>query len=568
MNLKNLRIQTKLLLLIGLLISVTLAVSAVGIARLAGMSASLLQVDAAGDAQLSGARMSQNVIALNRAEYRVAADPSAETIRAATAVSDENRRMFTERLGQARAVAGPDDAVILDRIQERYQAYLAAEKNTFDQAAAEGGAAALTDAQQRVNATIKSSRSLADGLQAELKAYVDLVDTRGQSVSQGAKADAGNAIMAVVGLAGAGTIFGIAVGYLLSRFGISAPLNRSVGELKRLAAGDLSVVVTGADRGDECGDVAKGLEVFRQNAQRARELEADAATQKDRAEADRKQAMGALADRLEAAVGGIVQTVSSSATELQATAQSMAATAGQTNQQAAAVTAAAEESGVGVQTVAAAAEELTASIGEIARQVAESTRMTGKAVSDARRTDAIVRALAEGAQKIGQVVDLITNIAGQTNLLALNATIEDARAGDMGKGFAVVASEVKSLAQQTTKATGEIAAQVGQIQSATAEAVAAISGIGTTIETVSEIATAIAAAVEEQTAATAEIARNVQETAASTRDVAANIAGVSQAATSTGAAASQVLEAASGLSEQSERLSAEVQSFMFGVRAA
>jgi len=568
MTLKDFRIQTKLLVLIGLLTLVTVAVSAVGITRLTGMSASLIQVDTAGDAQLSGARMNQNVIALNRAEYRVAADPSADTVRAATAVTDENRKMFTERLGRARAVAGPDEAVMLDRIQENYQAYLAAAQKTFDQTAAEGGAVALTDAQNRVNDLIKSSRSLADSLQAELKAYVDFVDTRGQSVSEGAKADARVAILSVIVLGGAGTLFGISVGYLLARFGISAPLNRSVGQLKRLAAGDLSVVVTGADRGDECGDVAKGLEVFRQNAQRARELEADAALQTERSETERKQVMGALADRLEAAVGGIAHMVSSSATELQATAQSMATTAGQTNQQAAAVTAAAEESGVGVQTVAAAAEELTASIGEIARQVAQSTRMTGKAVSDARRTDAIVRALADGAQKIGQVVDLITNIAGQTNLLALNATIEAARAGDMGKGFAVVASEVKSLAQQTSKATGEIAAQVGQIQSATAEAVEAISGIGTTIEAVSEIATAIAAAVEEQTAATAEIARNVQETAASTRDVAANIAGVSQAATSTGAAASQVLEAASGLSQQSERLSAEVQSFMVGVRAA
>jgi methyl-accepting chemotaxis protein len=221
-----------------------------------------------------------------------------------------------------------------------------------------------------------------------------------------------------------------------------------------------------------------------------------------------------------------------------------------------------------MQTVASAAEELTASIGEISRQVTQSSKITGKAVDDARRTDAIVRVLAEGPQKIGQVVDLIASIAGQTNLLALNATIEAARAGDAGKGFAVVATEVKSLATQTAKATQDIGSQIGQIQAATAEAVQAIKGITTTIEEVNAIATAIAAAVEEQGSATAEIARNVQQTAASTHDVTTNIAGVSQAADETGIAAGHVLEAASGLSQQAEQLTAKVNSFVAGVRAA
>ena len=189
-------------------------------------------------------------------------------------------------------------------------------------------------------------------------------------------------------------------------------------------------------------------------------------------------------------------------------------------------------------------------------------------MADARRTDATVRALAEGAQRIGQVVELISNIAGQTNLLALNATIEAARAGDAGKGFAVVASEVKSLAGQTAKATEEISAQITQLQTSTREAVEAIKGITTVIEEVSTIATAIASAVEEQGAATAEIARNVQQTAGSTQLVTTNIAGVSQGAASTGAAADQVLSAAGDLSRQAESLSAEVSGFVSEVRAA
>ena len=221
-----------------------------------------------------------------------------------------------------------------------------------------------------------------------------------------------------------------------------------------------------------------------------------------------------------------------------------------------------------MQAVAAAAEELSASIGEISRQVSQSSEITGQAVVDARRTDAIVRALAEGAERIGHVVGLIISIAGQTNLLALNATIEAARAGDAGKGFAVVASEVKSLAQQTAKATEEIGTQVGQIQSATKEAVEAIRVITGTIEEVSSIAVSIAAAVEEQGAATAEIARSVQQTAQSARDVTVNIGDVSQAATNTGTAADQVLDAATDLSRQAERLTSEVDGFITEVRAA
>jgi methyl-accepting chemotaxis protein len=218
--------------------------------------------------------------------------------------------------------------------------------------------------------------------------------------------------------------------------------------------------------------------------------------------------------------------------------------------------------------VAAAAEELTASIGEIGRQVAQSSKITSKAVDDAKRTDTIVRALAESAEKIGNVVGLITDVASQTNLLALNATIEAARAGDAGKGFAVVASEVKNLANQTGKATEEIDAQITHIQAATKEAVEAIRGISATIEEVSAISTTIAAAVEEQGAATAEIARNVQQTTQAAQEVTVGISGVSQAASETGEAAGHVLAAASDLSKQAEQLSGEVHTFVAGVRAA
>ena len=260
--------------------------------------------------------------------------------------------------------------------------------------------------------------------------------------------------------------------------------------------------------------------------------------------------------------------LSAGATELEATAQAMSSTATETDQQATMVAASAEEASTGVQTVAAAAEELTASISEISRQVAHSSKITDQAVIDAQRTNVIVQALLESADKIGHVVGFISTIAGQTNLLALNATIEAARAGDAGKGFAVVASEVKNLANQTEEATQEIGAQIAGIQSATKEAVEAIRAIVATITEVSSIAISIAAAVEEQGAATGEIARNVQQAAQAAHDVTSNIGGVSRAANNTGAAANQVLGASIGLSHQSEELAAEVSSFVAGVRTA
>ena len=232
------------------------------------------------------------------------------------------------------------------------------------------------------------------------------------------------------------------------------------------------------------------------------------------------------------------------------------------------VASAVKDASLNVQTVASAAEELRSSIAEIARQVAQSSTIAGKAVDDARHTDTIVQNLASGAQRIGDVVGLINSMAGQTNLLALNATIEAARAGDAGKGFAVVASEVKSLANQTAKATEDISKQIQEIQTATGEAVQAIELIARTIEELSEIASSIALAVEEQGSATQEIARNVQEAASGTQNVSANIAGVGDGAKETGTAADRVLSAASDLSGQAEQLRSDIRRFISGVKAA
>jgi len=345
-------------------------------------------------------------------------------------------------------------------------------------------------------------------------------------------------------------------------------IERLKDRMQGIAGGALDISVTETDRGDAIGRMAETLEVLRKSAINARMLEQQQAATKQRSEQEKREALIALADRFDASVGQLAALMASGAGELEATAKSMTGTAESTNARATAVSSAATEASSRVQTVASAAEELSSSITEISRQVAQSAEVTGRAVESARRTDTIVRALADGAQQIEHVAELISSIAGQTNLLALNATIEAARAGDAGRGFAVVAAEVKTLASQTAQATQEIGDRIAQIQTATKEAVAAIDGITTTIEEVSAIASSIGSAIEEQGAATAEIARNVTQTAEATRDVTANIGGVSMAANETGNAASHVLSAASNLSKQAEQLSSEVNTFLAGVRAA
>jgi methyl-accepting chemotaxis protein len=349
---------------------------------------------------------------------------------------------------------------------------------------------------------------------------------------------------------------------------ILGALDRQRIRMQRIATGSLDQAVEETERGDEIGRMAETLELLRQTAMTARTLEAEQIATKEQAESEKREALIALADRFDTSVGRLVGMMASGSTELEATAQSMTGTAERTNHRASVVSSAAAEASTRVQTVAAAAEELTSSIGEISRQVAQSANITIRAVDNARLTDTIVRALADGAHQIEHVAELISSIAGQTNLLALNATIEAARAGEAGRGFAVVASEVKSLANQTAKATDEIRSQIANMQNVTTSAVGAIRNIGHTIGEINEVATVIAAAVEEQGAATREIARNIQHAAGGTAEVSSNIVGVSTASTEAGSAAGEVLSASSALRREAEILRSEIDAFLSNIRAA
>ncbi|MDX3968676.1 MAG: methyl-accepting chemotaxis protein [Bradyrhizobium sp.] len=357
------------------------------------------------------------------------------------------------------------------------------------------------------------------------------------------------------------------VAWLIGR-SISRPLSLLGARMKELADGRLEGEIPGLGRGDEVGAMAATVQIFKNNAEKIRELEQTEAAAQERAATERRNTMEGLANDFERSVNGIVRSVSSAAAGMQTTAQSMTATASDASSRAATVGAASQKASGNVGTVAAAAEELSSSVAEISRQVTRSTEVASRAVNDAERTNATVQVLSSGAEKIGEVVKLIHSIAAQTNLLALNATIEAARAGESGRGFAVVASEVKALANQTAKATEEISAQVAAMQTSTSDAVAAISGITQTIAEMSEITAGISASIEQQGEATREIARNIQSVAAGSSEINAHIGSVTSAAEATGSAATDVLTNARELDNQSGALRSAVDNFLAKVRAA
>jgi methyl-accepting chemotaxis protein len=358
-----------------------------------------------------------------------------------------------------------------------------------------------------------------------------------------------------------------AASFLIGR-SISTALSAMVRAMTGLAGGDATIAIPGLGRKDEVGEMAGAVQVFKTNMVETERLRAEQSESEARQVQQRKADMHRLADAFEGAVGEIVETVSSAATELEAAARTLTTTAERSQELAGAVAAASEEASTNVQSVASASEEMSSSVNEISRQVQESSRVANDAVEQAQKTNDRVGELSKAAARIGDVVELINTIAGQTNLLALNATIEAARAGEAGRGFAVVASEVKALAEQTAKATGEISQQIGGIQAATQESVGAIREIGHTIGRMSEISSTIAAAVEQQGAATQEISRNIQHASEGTSQVSFNIADVQRGAGETGSASAQVLSSAQSLSSESNRLKLEVNRFLSTVRAA
>ncbi|GAB6845224.1 methyl-accepting chemotaxis protein [Methylorubrum rhodinum] len=490
----------------------------------------------------------------------ITADTPALRAEVAETIAKRIRELGEFREAFLRQPSTPETAALFASFEAKWQAYTALQA----EAIARANEGDVVGAQRIYNTTMSAG---SNATLAELQKLIDANETDARL--------AGSAAEAAYETANFSTLLFIGVAFLLAvgaavglGLNVAQPLRAMTATMGRLAAGDATVAIPATGRRDEIGAMAAAVQVFKDNLIRTRALEEETALARADAEVQRRAATRAMADGFERAVGGLIDGVAAAASQLQATAQGMAGTADQTARRSLAVAAAAEEAETNVTTVAAAAEELGSTVSEIGRQVDGSAALAQAAVGEAGQSAALVKELSGEVARVGDIVTMISAIAGQTNLLALNATIEAARAGEAGRGFAVVASEVKELAGQTARATEEITAQIGRIQSSTGQAVAAIDGIAGRIREISGMATGIAAAVEEQGAATQEIVRNVAQAALGTGEVTGNVAGVATAAEETGAAASQVLACATELSQQSERLGAEVDRFLAGVRAA
>jgi methyl-accepting chemotaxis protein len=476
-----------------------------------------------------------------------------ETVMAKYLVTLEKARKTYEPL-----ISSPAERAIYDEFSKQWADYIADVEKVLVMSRKNVG----TEARDFNNITTQIAVTADNTLQRD----IDLNNNGANAAGTRAADDFSMAIKMVVGALVLAVVVGTGAAVLLVR-DVSKGIQSIVTPMQALGAGDLSAMVPHQGAKTEIGSMADTLQVFKQALIDKRT--ADQAAMVDaEAKIERGHRVDTITRDFESLIGEIVETVSSASTELEASAGTLTATAERSQQLTTAVAAASEEASTNVQSVASATEEMASSINEISRQVQESATIAGQAVDQARKTNDRVGELAKAAARIGDVVELISTIAGQTNLLALNATIEAARAGDAGRGFAVVASEVKALAEQTAKATGEISMQISGIQAATQESVGAIKEIGDTIGRMSEISSTIASAVEEQGAATQEISRNVQQAAQGTMQVSSNITDVQRGATETGSASTQVLSAAQSLSSDSNRLKMEVGKFLNAVRAA
>jgi methyl-accepting chemotaxis protein len=561
--LSNLSIRTKITIVIALMLTSLAGLGAFALTSLSIVNAHTVEI---GTNYLPSVRalggMSTAVPAIQREirQHIIAAD-SAEKAKIEARIKDRQERMKADQKTYEKLISSPDERQIYNEFVSHWTQYEAAiiEILKVSNASAAGQDGPARDALARYAEN-------ANAASAALQKDIDL-NNKGSDVEvASAEREFTLTVWFVIGAILVLVVIGLTVGILLVR-DVSTGIASLIEPMRQLSKGDFSASIPHVGKRNEYGSIADALVVFKQ-ALIDKDAADRAAAMDAQAKIERGQRVDSITSQFEGAIAGIVSMVTTASTQLESAAGDLSVTAERSQQLTTVVAAASEEASANVQSVASATEELSASVGEISRQVQSSARMAAEAVKQAMVTNDRISDLSASAAKIGDVVDLIQQIAGQTNLLALNATIEAARAGDAGRGFAVVASEVKALADQTAKATGDISGQISHIQGATRQSVSAIREISTTIEQLSEIASTIAAAVEEQGAATEEIARSVQQASVGTQQVSGNIVQVQKGATDTGSASTQVLSAAQSLSLQGSQLKAEVETFLQSVRAA
>ncbi|MTW17274.1 methyl-accepting chemotaxis protein [Rhodoplanes serenus] len=566
--LSRIGVLPKILTVIGLLGFAAAAVSVVAVNAITALNEVSREAAAAGAKGMTSSLLNVNVLALNREEHNIAIRPQPDVIREARQTITDEWAMFDRRFAKLNGLASSEeDRRFITEAAALFADYRKELEITVRLAESLPGAPTSADVEKLVHELL-ASRKVQEKARARARDYYAALENRIQVLSEVAETTASKGRTTIVAASTVGILSALALGFVIGQFGIARPIGTSVANLQALAKDDFTVEISGQDRRDEVGDIARAALVFKQNGIEKKRLQEAQTAAEQQAVAERKREMYRLADGFESAVGDIVETVSSASKDLEGAATTLFRTAETTQQLSTRVAAASGQASSNVQSVASATNEMTTSVQEISRQVQESSRIAADAVHQAEKTDARIGELSQAAQRIGDVVKLITAIAEQTNLLALNATIEAARAGEAGKGFAVVAQEVKALAAQTGKATGEISAQIAGMQQATQESVGAIKEIGSTIGRIAEIASAIAVAVEQQGAATSEISRNVQQAARGTTEVATNIGEVDRGAAQTGSASTQVLSSARALSTESGRLKLELSKFLATVRAA